>query len=1424
MKTIRLFISSTFRDMHAERDWLNRVVFPELRSRCRRRGAEFVGVDLRWGVTGEEARQRGALAVCLDEIGRCDLFLGLLGDRYGWVPPPEEVPAEIYAAVHDGGQAIDEELSLIDACYRWDSTTLPARFRLRHGTGISPETAAALTRIWQRSGLPGAGESVTSLEIRHGALAPGVRRGKAFVFLRSGEVHRHPSFPTTFVPVFTEAEASSVKQLASLRDEIRSAAGGRLVVREYRADFGGFRIDPLFLTTEEGGPALRDGIIQPDEWDGLSEEARQAVAAHGTVALTGMEEFGNRVLNDLWWGIEPLLKNGRRQDTTGQSRHERFARERASRCFGREGMVTGVMGYLKDFGNRFPHILSGLPGCGKTTLLAACIERLREESPETVVIPWFIGAAPGSTELTAMVRSLCEQLRRACRLDLEPSPDPDKLRLQLPAFLTAAGAVKPVALFIDALNQLDPLGGSHDLEWFPRTLAPGVKVVASTLAGPCLDRLKERLPADHIVTVPPLEPGSREILMDEHLARRGKKLSSPQRAMLLDTAARPDAALPLYLVAALEELCCHGDFETLTERISALPPTVAELFDQILQRLERDHGADLATAALSAMAVSRDGLLEPEIIDLLQEDGKSTAALPWTRFYHALEPFLRPAGEEGGSGLIGFFHDQLRFAAFRRYLCMDSTSAPPTLLFRQAHERLAAYFRANALKNGSGNSWNPERRRPLAEYPFHLAGAGREQELRGLMLDFQWLKAKFQALDVAGVLADITLLPPEPVISILAHSIRLSTSVLAVDKSQFAGQLTGRLLLRSEPELQALAAQASAGLDDISLLPATPSLYQAGGAIERVLGTHTHPVRGVDVTPDGRRAVSAAEDTTLRIWDLATGAELMVLKGHDAEVLAVAVLPDGRRIASGSRDGTIRLWDADTGECFLILRGHTLPVSALAVAPDGTWLASASWDSTVRIWDPFTGREQRCIQGHAYGVNALAAAPDGKTLVSASFDRTIKTWNPFTGELLRAMSGHSRQVLALTVTPDGRQIISGSEDCTLKRWDLTEGRELWTYYGHTDGVSCVAVTPDGKEIISGSWDFTLRRWALDQAQPAGTLRGHTFKVSAVTVTPDGSTAVSAARDTTLKVWNLAAPTAPAPPGHDATVTASAFIPSGAIALTSSWDRKIKVWRTANGAEIATLSGHEDWVRDMTITPDGNRAVSASHDRTVRLWDLERYREIWTFRGHEAEVWSVVATPDGRRAFSSGLDCTLREWDLETFQPLGVTGLPSPTRVTAISPDGALLALVAHFPTFIIRDTRTGSLTPYPPQHRDQVNDVAFLPGGTQVLTASSDRTIKLWDLVTGQVLYTLRGHNREVWSVAVTPDGRRAVSASDDRSLILWDLEGMKPIATFTGDGALVPSAISPDGKMIITGDEAGAVHLLRVEGIRQGSALSSGK
>jgi tetratricopeptide (TPR) repeat protein len=93
-RVIRVFVSSTFRDMHAERDELIKRVFPQLRKVCEERDVVFIDVDLRWGVTNEEAAEGKVLPVCLAEIRRCrPFFIGLLGERYGWVP--QEIPSEL---------------------------------------------------------------------------------------------------------------------------------------------------------------------------------------------------------------------------------------------------------------------------------------------------------------------------------------------------------------------------------------------------------------------------------------------------------------------------------------------------------------------------------------------------------------------------------------------------------------------------------------------------------------------------------------------------------------------------------------------------------------------------------------------------------------------------------------------------------------------------------------------------------------------------------------------------------------------------------------------------------------------------------------------------------------------------------------------------------------------------------------------------------------------------------------------------------------------------------------------------------------------------------------------------------------------------------------------------------------------------------
>jgi WD40 repeat protein len=352
------------------------------------------------------------------------------------------------------------------------------------------------------------------------------------------------------------------------------------------------------------------------------------------------------------------------------------------------------------------------------------------------------------------------------------------------------------------------------------------------------------------------------------------------------------------------------------------------------------------------------------------------------------------------------------------------------------------------------------------------------------------------------------------------------------------------------------------------------------GLALRTLAGHSGEVTGVAVTPDGKRAVSASMDRTLKVWDLDTGLELRTLEGHhdyiwsvvvshSNHVNGVAVTPDGKRAVSASTDNTLKVWDLDTGRALRTLEGHSSSVEGVAVTLDGKRAVSASWDRTLKVWDLETGRALRTLEGHSREVTGVAVTPDGKRAVSASYDKTLKVWDLKTGRALRSLEGHISFVYGVAMTPDGKRAVSASDE--LKVWDLDTGLRLRTLQGHLGGVDGVAVTPDGKRAVSASEDETLKLWDLDTGLELRTLEGHSDWVRGVAVTPDGKRAVSASRDGTLKVWDLdTGRELRTLVGHSHWVWAVAVTPDGKQAVSASEDKMLKVWSLGTGLPIATF--------------------------------------------------------------------------------------------------------------------------------------------------------------------------------------------------------------------------------------------------------------
>src|SRR5262249_54121455 len=118
----------------------------------------------------------------------------------------------------------------------------------------------------------------------------------------------------------------------------------------------------------------------------------------------------------------------------------------------------------------------------------------------------------------------------------------------------------------------------------------------------------------------------------------------------------------------------------------------------------------------------------------------------------------------------------------------------------------------------------------------------------------------------------------------------------------------------------------------------------------------------------------AGWDRTVKLWDVATGKELLAFREHTSNVYGVAFSPDGRRLATASDDHTVKLWEAETGQLLLNLRDHHSGVTCVAFSPDGRRLASSGRDRTVRIWDATDLTPEVLFNREARGVVQFLAA------------------------------------------------------------------------------------------------------------------------------------------------------------------------------------------------------------------------------------------------------------------------------------------------------------------------------------------------------------------------------------------------------------------------------------------------------------------
>jgi len=591
-------------------------------------------------------------------------------------------------------------------------------------------------------------------------------------------------------------------------------------------------------------------------------------------------------------------------------------------------------------------------------------------------------------------------------------------------------------------------------------------------------------------------------------------------------------------------------------------------------------------------------------------------------------------------------------------------------------------------------------------------------------------------------------------------------------------------------------------------------------------------------SPDGQLIVTAGRDRTASVWNAASLDRVEHLsEGHDFLASSAIFFGDGSRLATGAGDGTVRLWDVATGAENLRL-DDTGRTAALAVSDDNELIATGGAEGAAVIWDANSGDRLTTLEGHTAEITAIAFAPGSRIVATGDdrgdcrlwrFDPAANEWRG--GEWLR---GHSRTITAMTFADDGARLITSSGDNTCGQWDVAAGKEIRAgVLKHPEWVTDIVVSDDGRTALTSCDDGKLRLWSLADAKLLRTMESppalspatetassETAKTAtaftSIDMSSDGQLAVTAcAADGTVRLWNLADGQELAASDDGAwlnvgdrggLVWAARFTPD---------DRGVLVIG-GNDARIFNLDSRQLEVRfsphgvvaSADLSPDGKHVVTGSWDRSAKIWDRASGKVIVKLDAiHNGFINSVRYSPDGARLLTASDDGTARLWNAADGAILDPVFGDGKTRIrqATFSPDGKRILAASNDKTAKVYDVATGELLLTLAGHEWAVRAADFSGDGKSIITGSDDNMAIVWDAVTGERRQTLAGHTGAITSVALSADGGRAITGSEDNGVKLWDAATGKELLTLAGHGEEVTAvSFSPDGSQILTSGRDG--------------------
>jgi WD40 repeat protein len=560
-----------------------------------------------------------------------------------------------------------------------------------------------------------------------------------------------------------------------------------------------------------------------------------------------------------------------------------------------------------------------------------------------------------------------------------------------------------------------------------------------------------------------------------------------------------------------------------------------------------------------------------------------------------------------------------------------------------------------------------------------------------------------------------------------------------------------------------------------------------GRPLHLPLGVLSDSVGAVAFSPDGTRLATSRGSQTLMVWDLATGDPVTLEGPADHSAYWVCFSPDGKRlVALYRRDNSgsairspnqMSVWNLASRKPVVTFDRLPLGTLEASFSPDGKQLvAYVRLPGALTVYDAETGREAFSCKDPDDIVIGVAFSPDGKRLAGSGGKR-IRIWDVAAHEPVAVWP--SEYLFNLTFSPDGRHLVATNIDGVVQVRETETGGEVQILKGHSGRINTVAFCPDGSRLATGGTDGTIRLW--DTA-------GHGDAVSSLRpgfemvpdLSPDGRClfVVGFRRELRkmIELWDTATRRMRGGPielprpwvGHD-------WSTAGQRLYLADEGKTVTVVDTESGAVVRGFqvdAEPENYI--IAVSPDEKRYAHSGASGTITLRDARTGAPSRTLRGLTDVAQALRFSADGSRLVGVDDMGVFKVWDVVTGREVASTTL-SRVYVDSIrfSRDGARVAVVGHLVELMtgvahVLDAASAREIWSLRGHSRNVTDADFSPDGRRLATASADRTIRIWDLATGQEILKPSGYPNVV-SLRFISGGHQLIAGSVDRGIRIWD-------------------------------------------------------